>query len=222
MSTRKSLYTFNPSISMRSRYNRSARASSFRSRKFNTIKTKMRKNNNRRKSRNSVYQMKKYKDNIGKLKEDIDRIAVGFFKMNNISKANLSASWRKGLINYRKGNYFYASQYFLMYLLVGTVLLDRHKAYRTAYKSSTTLSEPNVNELMCGLLDYSTKRNSNFNHKTKGKAISNKLIGPINYFKDLFKGEKIFKKDNEEAVEDVFDLVYNCRNPYIKKAINLV
>ena len=51
----------------------------------------MRKNNNRI-FRNSVYQMKKYKENIGKLKEDIDKIASGIYKLNNISKENLNAS----------------------------------------------------------------------------------------------------------------------------------
>ena len=221
MSRRKSTYTINSSLRRRSRYNTTARTPSVRSRKFNTIISKMRKNNNIRKSRNSVYQMKKYKDNIGKLKEDIDKIASGIYEINNISKENLNASWRKGLINYKKGNYFYASQYFLIFLLVGTVLLDRHKALRNTYRTSTTLSDPGVNEMMCGLLDNST-RNPNLNHKTKGKSVSNKIIGPINYFKALFKGEKIFYKDNEQAVEDIFDLAYNCKNPYVQKTLNLV
>ena len=74
---------------------------------------------------------------------------------------------------------------------------------------------------MCGLLDCSTK-NPNFNHKSQSKAISNKIIGPINYFKALFKKEKIFNKDNDETVEDLFDLVYTCRNPYLKKIYNFV
>ena len=214
MTTRKkTFFSFNPSI--RSRYNRS-----FRKTKFNTIKSKMRKNS-RRKSKYAVNEMKKYKENITKIKEEVDKMSSEIYKINNISKENLRTSWKKALLNYRKGNYNIASQYLLIYLLVASVLLNRHGTYRNTYKTSTTLLQPDINELMCGLLNYS-ERDYTFNHKSKAKASTNKILGPINYFKALFKKEKIFNKNNEEKVEDLFDLVYTCRNPYVKKIFTLI
>lgn len=204
----------------RSRYNtnRTRRIPSVR-RRFNSIKSKMQKNNISFKSRQSDRKFKEYKQEITKMKDKLDSLKDEVYKFNNISKNNLNISWNKALRNYRKKNYSEASKYFVLCLLTGLVLLDRHGTYRKTYNTKTTIDYGNINELLCGLLDYSKiNRDTNFNHKTVSKAQSNKVTGPINYFTTLMKSESILDGElSDDSAGKIFDFVYNCKNPYVKK-----
>ena len=198
----------------KSRYNTQSRSKKNNSR----IKTKMLKNNSRRKNINSNQRFKKYKEDITLLKYELDKIKEKTYKLHNISKTHLNLAWRKALMNYRRGKYINASKYFLICLLVGMIMLDRHGSYQTAYKTSTSLSNPNAQTLMCGLLNYSKNpKDPVFNHKAIAKRNTNRIIGPVNHFIKILTDEKIVLDGFDEShAEKLFDLVYNCRNPHVQ------
>jgi len=196
----------------RSRYTQS------RSKKVNRINKKMLKNNSRRKNINSNQRFKKYKEDITLLKYELDKIKEETYKLHNISKTHLNLAWKKALMNYRRGKYINASKYFLICLLVGMIMLDRHGSYQTAYKTSTSLSNTNAQTLMCGLLNYSKNpKDPVFNHKVITKRNTNRITGPVEHFIKILTDNKILLDGFDESnAEELFDLVYNCRNPHVQ------
>lgn len=213
----------------KSRYNYSKTKSKSKSNSIK-IKSKISKQNSIRKTINSNYKLKKYKEEITLLKSNLDKIKDETYKLHNISKTQLNTAWKKALMNYRRGRYINASKYFLICLLIGMIMLDRHGAYKKSYQTSTSLSNPNAQNLMCGLLSYYDNpkksvfnhKNPVFNHKKIAKRNTNRIIGPGNYFIKLLKEEDILLDGfDESSAEKIFDLFYNCRNPYVQSAFTL-
>ena len=170
--------------------------------------------------RHAKKQFDSFKKQTEQVKTMLDKmIAKQATKSIYVDKIHLNNAWKNATNEYRKGNYLKSSHYLLLTLMTASVLLDRNKALTTSMSASTKLSNADGHALICGLLNTDADTPALY-HKPKGKEITDRALGVRNFFKYMV-GEKNILSENAEntddAAENVFDFVYTCRNPYLKK-----